>query len=97
MPSVRDNRHVADVEGTSVPMRCWKCEGTLRAERAIDITSSVASRFSCTRASVVAVAGMQGTSHDQWWLLDSYGLCELRYGPVSLNLHKTGGYDEAHA
>jgi hypothetical protein len=47
MPSVRDNRHVADVEGTSVPMRCWKCEGTLRAERAIDM--SVASRSSCTK------------------------------------------------
>ena len=32
----RDNRHVADVEGTSIPMRCWKCEGTLRPERDID-------------------------------------------------------------
>jgi hypothetical protein len=42
MPSVRDNnRHVADVEGTSVPMRCWKCEGTLRAERAIDMKRGV--------------------------------------------------------
>jgi hypothetical protein len=41
MPSVRDNRHVADVEGTSIPMRCWKCEGTLRAERAIDMKRGV--------------------------------------------------------
>ena len=41
MPSVRDNRHVADVEGTSIPMLCWKCEGTLRAERAIDMKCGV--------------------------------------------------------
>jgi len=41
MLSVRDNRHVADVEGTSIPMRCWKCEGTLQAERAIDMQRGV--------------------------------------------------------
>jgi len=48
MLSVRDNRHVADVEGTSVPMRCWKCEGTLQAERAIDMQRGVSIlRYAC--------------------------------------------------
>ena len=49
----RDNRHVADVEGTSIPMRCWKCEGTLRAERAIDMQRGVSillyACFNCGR------------------------------------------------
>jgi hypothetical protein len=53
MTSVKDNRHVADVEGTSIPMRCWKCEGTLRAERAIDMKRGVSillyACFSCGR------------------------------------------------
>jgi hypothetical protein len=53
MPSVRDNRHVADVEGISIPMRCWKCEGTLRLERAIDMQCGVSillyACFNCGR------------------------------------------------
>jgi hypothetical protein len=53
MQSFKDNRQVADVEGTSIPMRCWKCEGTLRAERAIDMKRGVSillyACFSCGR------------------------------------------------
>jgi hypothetical protein len=64
MQSFKDNRQVADVEGISISMRCWKCEGSLRAERAIDLKP----------ASQILV-----------------------YVCVSWNLHKTGGYDEAHA
>ena len=59
----RDNRHVADVEGTSIPMRCWKCEGTLRAERDIGMQCGVSILlYTC---SIVAVAGMRGTSRDR--------------------------------
>ena len=63
MPSFKDNRHVAAVEATSIPMRCWKCEGTLRAERAIDMKCGVSILlYAC---SVVVVAGMRGTNHDR--------------------------------
>jgi hypothetical protein len=41
MQSFKDNRQVADVEGISISMRCWKCEGSLRAERAIDLKPGV--------------------------------------------------------
>ena len=41
MPSIRDNRQVADVEGTTIPLRCWKCEGFLWPERAIDMQCGV--------------------------------------------------------
>jgi len=53
MPSFKANRHVDDVERTSIPMRCWKCEGTLRPERAIDMKCGVSillyACFSCGR------------------------------------------------
>jgi len=52
MPSYTDRR-LADVEGTSILMRCWKCEGTLRAERVIDMNCGVSillyACFSCGR------------------------------------------------
>ena len=33
----KDNRPEAHVEGTRFPMRCWKCDGTLTPEEAVDL------------------------------------------------------------
>lgn len=53
MPSFKDNRHVTDVEGTRMSMRCWKCEGTLSPETAIDMHNGVSVELlvchGCTR------------------------------------------------
>jgi hypothetical protein len=34
----QDNRTHSNVEGTKFSMRCWKCDGTLKPEEAVDLT-----------------------------------------------------------
>ena len=58
----KDNRPEAHVEGTRFPMRCWKCDGTLMSEEAVDRTGP---RFFNTCASTVSVAGTQVTNPDR--------------------------------
>jgi hypothetical protein len=44
----KDNRPEPDIEGTRSPMRCWKCDGTLKAEEDIDLRSGVSIRqYAC--------------------------------------------------
>ena len=37
----KDNRPNSHVEGTRFPMRCWKCDGTLKPEEAVDPRSGM--------------------------------------------------------
>jgi hypothetical protein len=37
----KDNRSDSNVQGTQFPMRCWKCDGTLKPEEAVDLRSGM--------------------------------------------------------
>ncbi len=43
----KDNRAEAHVEGPKVPMRCWKCDGTLTREEAVDRNGSSILQYVC--------------------------------------------------
>jgi hypothetical protein len=43
----KDNRPEAHVEGPSLPMRCWKCDGTLMPEEAFDRNGSCILQYVC--------------------------------------------------
>lgn len=42
------NRPDSDLEGIGVPMRCWKCDGTLKPEEDVDLRSGMSIRqYAC--------------------------------------------------
>ena len=44
----KDNRPDPHVEDTKVPMRCWKCDGTLNPEEAVDLRSGmIIQQYAC--------------------------------------------------
>ena len=43
----KDNRPEAHVQGTRFPMRCWRCDGTLMPEKAVDRNGSSILQYVC--------------------------------------------------
>ena len=44
----KNNSPDSNVEGTRFPMRCWKCDGTLKPEEEVDLRSGMSIRqYAC--------------------------------------------------